>query len=193
MTDAEQARFRALYTANFRDLLTFALRRCEEPEDASDVVADTFLVAWRRIDEVPLGQEGRLWLYGVCRRTVANHSRGDQRRNRLGARLRSTLQAVYEPDHAGTVETSVAMRQAMARLRPMDREVLELTAWEGLEPVEIALVLDLPARTVRTRLSRARCRLRQLLSGDASPPAGHVEEDPGAERPQPLSLTKETR
>ena len=69
-------RFRDLYTRHFDALLSYALRRVGRPEDAADVVADTFLVAWRRRSSVPAGDEGRLWLYGVARHVLANHRRG---------------------------------------------------------------------------------------------------------------------
>jgi DNA-directed RNA polymerase specialized sigma24 family protein len=67
-----QVRFAKLYREEGRAILEYALRRVEEREDAADVVAETFLVAWRRIGEVPIGEEARLWLYGVARLTLAN-------------------------------------------------------------------------------------------------------------------------
>ena len=177
-----QPRFDALYDAQFRDLVGFALRRTQRPEDAADVVAETFLVVWRRIDEVPPGDEARLWLFGVCRRVLANHERGRTRRHRLGARLRDVLGEETVPDPASGVASSLVLHDALAHLKPADRELLQLVAWEGLEPREAALVLGVPARTVRTRLSRARARLREQaerldLFGDAPPGPGHVSGD----------------
>ena len=69
-------------------MLAYVLRRVERAEDAGDVVAETFLVAWRRMDKVPAGDEARLWLYGVARRQLANQRRGELRRSRLADRLR---------------------------------------------------------------------------------------------------------
>ncbi|KRF16580.1 hypothetical protein ASG90_09885 [Nocardioides sp. Soil797] len=182
-----EERFRALHTAHFRDLLGFALRRTATADDAADVVADTFVVAWRRLDEVPPGNEGRLWLYGVCRRTLANHTRSGRRRERLGAKLGSALREAVVPDPADEVLLTVSVRAALAALRPADRELLALSIWEQLEPGEIAVVLDLPARTVRTRLSRARARLRHKLGGDGPPGDGHVLRDGGAVLPTRLA------
>src|SRR3954453_21065692 len=88
--DAEQ-RFRALYDGNFTAVLGYALRRVDQPADAADVVAETFLVAWRRHPEIPDGGEARLWLYGVARRVLSNQVRGGVRRERLGVRLRQRL------------------------------------------------------------------------------------------------------
>lgn len=190
MNESPHERFSALYRAHFRDLLGFALRRTDRPEDAADVVADTFVVAWRRIDKVPPGGEARLWLYGVCRRTLANHTRSGNRRDRLGAKLRDTLAESVVPDHGDTVAGNLSVTAALAELSRSDRELMQLTVWEGLEPREVALVLGIPARTVRTRLSRARARLREKLGGDAEPPDGHVLHDRGAERPLHPTLAR---
>ena len=89
--DASTDRFRRLFGDHERELLAYALRRVDRPEDAADVVAETFLVAWRRMDRVPAGDEARLWLYGVARRQLANQRRGQLRRSRLADRLRSEL------------------------------------------------------------------------------------------------------
>ncbi|TDD58177.1 RNA polymerase sigma factor [Kribbella antibiotica] len=167
--------FRELFAQNFRELLGYALRRCGSPDDAADVVADTMLVAWRRFDQVPTDGTARLWLYGVARRVLANHRRGAQRRDRLGERLRVELQDVV-PDHAGDVEANAVVMAAMAGLSETDRELIMLTTWENLNPQEAAVVLDVPARVVRTRLHRARGRLRNLL-GDAYGDRGHEREE----------------
>lgn len=172
-------RFRGLYTRHFDALLAYALRRVSRPEDAADVVADTFLVAWRRRSHLPEGDEARLWLYGVARNMLANHHRGDRRRDRLGEALRERLAASAHlwaaPDPSAAVTEDLAVREALTRLGGLDREVLMLTAWEELEPREIAEVLGVSAQAVRTRLSRARGRLRQLL-GDEPDLAGHVPQ-----------------
>lgn len=183
MSGSQEERFRSLYAAHFRDLLGFALRRTTRPEDAADAVADTFLVAWRRSADVPPGSEARLWLYGTCRRVLANVERGNVRRDRLGARLRDTLGDQAQPDPAAYVPEALVVRDAMERLSDSDRELLRLSSWEGLQPHEIAVVMGLPPRTVRTRLSRARARLRELL-GDVRTQSGHVMGDE-----QPTGLT----
>jgi len=84
--DERCARFRALYEANYDVILGYALRRTLHA-DALDVVAETFTVAWRRLERVPGGDEARLWLYGTARRVLANHERAAQRRARLGGRI----------------------------------------------------------------------------------------------------------
>src|SRR6266511_3820793 len=86
-----QERFRLIYQANSPPILGYVLRRTQSPDDAADVVAETFLTAWRRLDDLPRGLEARLWLYGVARRVLANHRRGERRRLRLTERLRDDI------------------------------------------------------------------------------------------------------
>lgn len=172
MTLDREQEFRALYADHFDALLGYALRRVDERQDAADVVAETFLVAWRRLQHVPAGPEARPWLYGVARKVLANQRRGAHRRGTLGVRLREELRSAV-PDLADDVATATDVRAAVRRLGARDQEVLELHLWEGLEPREIAEVLGLTTVVVRPRLSRARARLRALLGNDPPPP-GHV-------------------
>jgi RNA polymerase sigma factor (sigma-70 family) len=169
----DDERFRRVYAGTFEPLLAYALRRVARAEDAADVVAETYLIAWRRGADMPEGDEARLWLYGVARRVLANQDRGGRRRERLGARLRERLAAVVVADPAAEVSQRVTVRAALDRLGEVDREVLRLTAWEGLEPREAAEVLNISAAAVRTRLTRARSRLRELLGDEYGEP-GHV-------------------
>src|SRR5215469_9083439 len=87
VTDERRDRFAAVYQAHHAAILGYALRRTRAPEDAADVIAETFLTAWRRLEEVPPEPEARLWLYGVARRVLANHHRGERRRSALTERL----------------------------------------------------------------------------------------------------------
>ncbi|GAA1549466.1 RNA polymerase sigma factor [Nocardioides humi] len=175
---AREDDFRRLYAAHFDPVLGFALRRTARPEDAADVTADTFLVAWRRLSHVPSGEAAGPWLYGVARRTLANQRRGEARRTALGERLRLQL-AHAVADLADDVVHRADVTAAMKRLSARDEEVLQLHLWEGLEPREIAEVLGIPATVVRPRLSRARSRLRDLLGNDPDE-GGHSTSEPTA-------------
>jgi RNA polymerase sigma factor (sigma-70 family) len=162
-------RFSRLFADTERDLLAYALRRVDRAEDAADIVAETFLVAWRRLDKVPPGEEGRLWLYGVARRQLANQRRGQLRRSRLAERLRAELPAAVAYVRSPEDHRVAAVRAALARLEEEDREILRLSSWEGLTPSEIATVLGVPGVTVRSRLHRARKRLRsEVLRHDGA-------------------------
>lgn len=155
-------RFRQLFRETERDVLAYVLRRVAASDDAPDVVAETYLVAWRRIEEVPKGEEARLWLLGVARRQLANMKRGQLRRQRLADRMRDELARLPLDTGAGP-ERDSDLDEAFASLAEEDREVLTLFAWEGLKPNEIATVLGLRGVTARSRLHRAKKRLRQQL------------------------------
>ena len=166
--EASTDRFRRLFADTERELLAYVLRRVDRDEDAADVLAETFLVAWRRMDRVPKGDEARLWLYGVARRQLANQRRGELRRNRLADRLRAELPVAVAAARSAEDHRVAAVRAALARLDEEDREILRLSSWEGLAPSEIAAVMGLPGVTVRSRLHRARKRLRaEVLQLDA--------------------------
>jgi RNA polymerase sigma-70 factor (ECF subfamily) len=159
MTSPEE-QFSALFDSTHVALLGYAVRRVTDPADAADVVAETFLVAWRRLDDVPPGSEARPWLFGVARRVLANHYRGERRRHALADRLRDSLHQVVPPPELH--EPSLVER-AVARLGDDDRELLHLLAWEELAREEIAVAMGLSRATVRVRLHRARARLREAM------------------------------
>lgn len=164
MRESGEERFRACYAAHVRPLLGYALRRTASANDAADAVAETMLVAWRRLDEMPPEPETRLWLYGVARRVIANARRSARRQDRLAGRLRlqfSTAVAQIEPPE---LPIAADVSAAMHTLSDIEREVLLLTATEELTPGEIAVVLGMNPNTVRTHLHRARTRLRAELA-----------------------------
>jgi RNA polymerase sigma factor (sigma-70 family) len=164
---------RALYEAHWRSLFGYACRRVATVEDAADVVSEVFLVAWRRIDEVPAGPSARLWLFGVARLTVQNHLRGEQRRDRLGGALLAAFRENHGDDPSQLTDRSESARQvdaALTQLPDADRELMSLVAWEQLSVGDAAQVLGINPTAARARLSRARRRLRLLLAEDPLPP-----------------------
>jgi RNA polymerase sigma-70 factor (ECF subfamily) len=190
---APEAAFRHLYSTHFDAVLGYALRRTDRPEDAADVTAETFVVAWRRMRHVPDGDSTRPWLYGVARRVLANHRRGESRRAALGTRLRSQLDAAMR-DIAEEVVHRADVTAAMARLSGRDEEVLQLHLWEGLESREIGEVLGLPATVVRPRLSRAKARLRDLLGPDLGDGCNEAGPDghPPSRTPEPATRKEQS-
>jgi RNA polymerase sigma-70 factor (ECF subfamily) len=151
-------RFKDLFEACHRPLLAYAARRCPTLADAEDVVAEIFVVAWRRLDHVPAGDEALLWLYGVARRTIANQRRGRARRGRLQARLETTFDSTAATPAAPTPSGDDAALEALARLSASDQELLRLLAWEELTHAQIAEVLGISVNAVAIRLHRARAR-----------------------------------
>ncbi|MEU1722850.1 RNA polymerase sigma factor [Nonomuraea sp. NPDC005692] len=163
MDDERSARFTAVYNQAYGQITAYAVRRCDSPQDAADVVAETFTVAWRRVDELPESPEATLWLYGVARKVLANHHRGDNRRRERTAELDAELADRYGHSPETQVELD-AIGRAFRSLSDDDRELLSLVAWEGLEREEIATALGLSRNAVRIRLHRARKRLSRALT-----------------------------
>ena len=155
-------RFDELYAAHNRQVLGYLLRRTESTDDAADVFAETFLTAWRRLDDLPTGQQAGLWLYGTARRTLANFRRGERRRAALAGRLRAGLSGYQPPEQEGELADITAAFRGLAE---PDRELLSLVAWEGLDPGQIAAVLGCSPNAARIRLHRARRRLAGALAG----------------------------
>jgi RNA polymerase sigma factor (sigma-70 family) len=159
--------FEALFAAHYGDLLAYAVRRCATRQDAEDVVAETFAVAWRRLDELPVGDQTRLWLFGTARLVWRNLERTRSRQRRLAERLqrlRSPLALQRGPDRDGTADDQ--LQRAIAALSETDREVLQLHAWEELTADEIAATLGISTSAAWKRLQRARDRLSGALAVD---------------------------
>lgn len=159
-SDNPDAAFVRLYKAHHRHILAYCARRASKP-DAWDAAAEVFLVAWRRLDDVPPPDEQRAWLIGVAYRILANQRRSDHRRRRLSQRAaRAGHEAVPRPDELVVrSEESQAVVDALARLQPPDREIIQLTLWEELSPTEIAEVLGISRGAVDQRFYRAKQRL----------------------------------
>ncbi|GAT70426.1 RNA polymerase subunit sigma-24 [Planomonospora sphaerica] len=158
-----ESRFEEIYGSSYGLLLGYALRRCPDPDDAADLVAETFTVAWRRIEEVPEGDEARLWLFGVARRVLANHRRGERRHEQRTAALREELAASrFIAELPG--EDLSGMGRVFRTLSEEDRELLSLVAWERLDPGQISKILGISRNAVRVRLYRARKRFARGLS-----------------------------
>jgi RNA polymerase sigma-70 factor (ECF subfamily) len=154
-------RFTDLFERTHSALLAYAVRRVAEPRDAADVIAETYLIAWRRLDDVPGGDSERPWLFGVARKVLSNHNRGARRRDAMVSRLRADLTEVAPPP----AEPS-ELGRALAHLNAEDRELLLLLAWDGLSQEQAALALGISHNALRVRLHRARNRLRTHLADD---------------------------
>jgi RNA polymerase sigma factor (sigma-70 family) len=151
-------RFNRLHEEHFEAVRRYVWRR--EPADVDDVIAETFLVAWRRLDDVP--QDARPWLIGVARNIRLNARRSARRRQALASRLSEapSAEGVAEPG-AG----SEAARAALAQLSEQDREVLLLSIWDDLDRSAIADALGCSKANVSVRLHRARRRFAHALTG----------------------------
>ncbi|MGB5169052.1 MAG: sigma-70 family RNA polymerase sigma factor [Acidimicrobiia bacterium] len=164
LSDREAAvAFEALYGAYYQRVAAYVARRTRSAEDADDVVASTFLVAWRRIDDVADADAPLAWLYAVAYRTLLSHWRGTSRTADLAGKAATE----YSHSVAGVETTAEAREQlaqvasAMTSLSETDRELLRLIGWEQCTHAEIASILGISRVLVRTRLHRARRRLQR--------------------------------
>jgi RNA polymerase sigma-70 factor (ECF subfamily) len=157
--------FTELFAANYGLVLAYARRRVGA-DLAQDVVADTFLAAWRNVDD--LTAEPLPWLYRAAHLAIANQRRTLARRGRLDDRARLQAAGATVLDHSELVVADMELASAFRALSEADREVLRLAAWEGLGPGAIGAVLGCTAVAAKARLYRARQRLsRQLGTGSA--------------------------
>ena len=154
--------FRTLYESAYSDLLKFVQRRIEAA-NAEDVVAEAFLIVWRRFSEVPTREDdARAWVFGIARNLLLNASRGEQRRQALGVRLAETTVS-HRPSHADLVSSRVDLGRAWALLTEVHQETLGLAIFENLSAPQAAQVVGISPVAFRLRLARARRSLRLLL------------------------------
>jgi RNA polymerase sigma-70 factor (ECF subfamily) len=178
MGAVDETGFRDLLDRHFADVWRFALRRVGSEQDADDIAAETFGVAWRRRGQLPDGSDTRLWLFGVARNLVANHRRAETRRRRLYLRLASNrVDDVVAPS-----EPPAGLREAFAALSDTEREVVIMRHWDGLAVGEIATLLGCTPNAVSLRLHKARQRLAELLAEKDPTAAGNVTGDPVARK-----------
>ncbi len=173
--------FRAVFDAHNAAIRAFCSRRLPV-DDANEAASDVFLTAWRRIEQMPPGDESLLWLYAVARNVVRNHQRSARRWSRLSARTGSVaavpddgpeIQVVRTDEHAQVVA-------AMSMLHDRDREILELKHWEGLANDQVAEVLGLTKRAVEGRYTRALKKVsRQLERGVTTTPGSPFSVERG--------------
>lgn len=184
-------RFSELFRARYEAVLRYASRRTD-PETALDVVAETFLIAWRRHEEVPADPGQALpWLYGVARRVLANAERSRRRADRVAARLSQERSIGHVPDSARGVAERSRLGRALATLTATDQEALRLVGWEELDLAEAAQAMRCSRAAMAVRLHRARRRLEQALRTADSE---NGERGPAARQALPArKISQETR
>lgn len=161
MSPDTTAALRTALEVTSADLLGYFERRVHHREDAADLLAETMLQAWRRVDVMPAERERRrMWLFTIAANVLANQRRSSRRRAALADRLRVQLRQAPAPDPA---EAS-AVRDAVLRLHAAQRELVMLIHWDGLTIAEAAELLCLNASTARSRYATAREQLRQALA-----------------------------
>lgn len=167
MADPE-TEFTALYADNHRRVHAYAVARAGTSL-AEEVVADTFLVAWRRFGQMPRGA-ALPWLLGVARNVIRERCRDEVRQRAVAEEMLTWVADI--PDVAEDVAERAAVLTALAGLSENDREVLTLIAWDGLSPRAAARVVNCSTPTFLVRLHRARARLTRAVAAAEDPAAG---------------------
>jgi RNA polymerase sigma-70 factor (ECF subfamily) len=172
MSRTDAATFAAIYDRYAPELYRYAFQRVGE-QTAEDLVADTFLAAFAQRDTYDLARAvARPWLFGILTRKLARHYRTEKARYRAIARSAQETHVDGPAERVTARVTAWELRaplaEALSRLSTGDRDVLLLIAWCGLSYDEVAAALDLPLGTVRSRLNRARRKVRAVL-GETDP------------------------
>jgi len=156
--------FRLLYERNYAPITAYVRRRVRRTDGSdADIVAEVFVVAWRRFLEVPEQTKELPWLYGVARNLVANHFRSVQRSSALTDRL-MTEESVAVDSSTGSSELEIRVRRAVDQLSDLDREIFRLIHWEEFSHEEVGLSVGITAKAVERRMARARAKVRDYLA-----------------------------
>lgn len=158
----DKARFEQLFAEHADAVHRFVVRRT--PGDADDIVAETFLIAWRKLDAVP--DDAAPWLFTTARWVLRNSERSVRRRQRLIARQQHEP-ASTQPDPADAVTDQVIVQEALSSLSEADQEVLRLAEWDQLGAADAGRVLGCSASAFSVRLHRARKRFAAALNATA--------------------------
>jgi RNA polymerase sigma-70 factor (ECF subfamily) len=160
----QDERFTHLFRSYYGHVLAYARRRAT-PDAAQEATCETFLAAWRHLDELPASPLP--WLYRAASFEIAHQRRLISRKNRTAqALVEASKKGAVVPDPADGVAASDRWTSALSSLGETDKEVLLLTAWEGLSPKEAAVVLGCSATAYKVRLHRARRRLSHLVEDE---------------------------
>ncbi|NNC79101.1 MAG: sigma-70 family RNA polymerase sigma factor [Acidimicrobiales bacterium] len=182
MTSSE-SRFGEMYQDHFRPVHAYCYRRTSS-DRAKDAAAETFLTAWRKIDQAPHGSDALPWLYGIARGVVSNAHRSSFRAKRLGQKLAS-----IGPPREDAPDDVIVMRHetsqilsALGDLSSDDQEVLRLSIWEELPGSDLAIALSISEEAARQRLSRAKKRLADSYNRlEATASNGSITVEGGAQ------------
>jgi len=164
MGEGDQAElFKKLYDSTRARLFAYALRRTASAEDAADVTAEVFTIAWQKWDQVPENDPQILWLYAVARRVLANRYRKIEHQGEIFEELRMEARRSFSDSVSPAIEEPMLGAEVLALLKEPDREILMLSGWEGLNASQLAYTLECSPLAARIRLHRARTRLQARL------------------------------
>ena len=161
---ANRAEFRRVFDEHYEAITRYCHRRLPA-SDANDATANVFVVAWRRIDQMPSGEGALPWLYGVARNEVSTMRRSMRRRSNLRTKLGGQVRHP-DPGPEVVIVRHDEQRQVLAaleRLSADDQEILRLRTYEHLTIPEVAAVLGISVDAAKKRSTRAIDRLRNAV------------------------------
>jgi RNA polymerase sigma-70 factor (ECF subfamily) len=162
--DEQKEIFRVLYARSYGPIRAYVRRRTRRDNASeADVVAEVFLVAWRRLADVPAPPKELPWLYGVARNVLNSHFRTTQRSLALVQRI-SNEERVGDHSSSGPSDIELRVEHAISQFSDVDREIFRLIHWESLSHDEVAIAMDLTAKAVERRVARSRSRVREILN-----------------------------
>lgn len=158
------AQYEALYRAHAHEVHGYCLRRTSS-EEAKDATSEVFVVAWRRFDDVPDGDEALPWLYGVSRNVQANRARSFRRRDRLTAKAAAHHDETVPGPEPQIVrnEQHAELLAALSKLPDKDQEILRLVEWEGVSRDKVAEMMFLSRSAIDKRIARAYKKMARSL------------------------------
>jgi RNA polymerase sigma factor (sigma-70 family) len=163
-SNERQVRFRVLYERSYGPVSSYVQRRLPRGDaSGSDLVAEVFMVAWRRMDDIPAAPQDVPWLIGVARNIALNHFRRAQRSRSLLERL-SIEESRLEVESAGASDIELRVQRLISTFSELDREIFRLIHWEELSHDEVAVVVGITSKAVERRIARTRARVRALVT-----------------------------
>ena len=172
VSDEKEREYTRLVSDHSVALFRFSARRLDDSTSCEDVVAETFLIAWRRWDQLPTRERELPWLYGIAFRVVSNQRRSRDRRRRLVARMSLERSPALDGNDPFDAESLLG---ALRQLKQSEIEVLEFAYWEKLSYRDIALALGISENAVGIRITRAKKNLRSLLEPQRNAALGFTD------------------
>lgn len=155
-----------LLTDLLPDLVRYFANRLNDRDDAADAAADTLLVLWRKHRSLPTDEtDARRFAFGVARNVLSTTRRSRSRRHALTDRIRVEISEQWPED----LDRDLELRSALASLKPKERELVLLVAWDGFSVADAGKILGIQPGAARTRYSRVRTKLRAQLNAPSSP------------------------
>lgn len=167
-------------------LLAYLARRVVPSQDAADLLAETFMILWKRAASLPdSDDEVRPWMFGIARNVLMHHQRSAYRQRAAADRLRSELLTNQD---SGFVDSSEydELHTVLRELDPIDRDIVGLVHWDGFSLVEVSRILRVKEGTIRSRYHRARALLRSRLVAEP-PVVQDIRHQPCPDPRQPVA------